>query len=268
VTLHRRAGEWSSITPADAGWRYLTFRVERVTSDERGTRDDEVALVLLQGSCTVSGDGFAFELGPRASVFEQLPWTVYLPRDTAYRIDGDAELAIASAPVERRLDPVLQRPEEVAIEIRGAGNVTRQINNMIQPGFPAERLLVVEVLTPSGNWSSYPPHKHDEDRYPDEVKLEEVYYYRSPAAPAFGLQRLYSPQHDFDDTWTVRHGDVVVVPYGYHPFTAAPGYDFYYLNALAGDHHSMANTDDPDLAWIRDTWAATPKDPRVPLVTA
>jgi 5-deoxy-glucuronate isomerase len=216
----------------------------------------------------IAGEGFTFELGPRASVFEQLPWTVYLPRDTAYRIEGDAELAIASAPVERKLEPVLQLPEDVDVEIRGAANVTRQINNMIQPGFPAERLLVVEVLTPSGNWSSYPPHKHDEDRFPDEVKLEEVYYYRAPAPEAFAFQRLYSPQRDFDETWTVRHGDVVLVPYGYHPFTAAPGYDFYYLNALAGDHHSMANTDDPKLAWIRETWREQPKDPRVPLVTA
>jgi len=233
VKLHRRAGEWSTITPSDAGWRYLTFGVERVATVEGETGSEEFVLVLLEGACTISGDGFAFELGPRAGVFEQLPWTVYLPRDTPYRIEGDAELAIASAPVERRLEPILQRPEEVEVEVRGAGNATRQINNMIQPGFPAERLLVVEVLTPSGSWSSYPPHKHDEERPPDEVKLEEVYYYRAPAEPAFAFQRLYSPQHDVDETWAVRGGDVVLVPYGYHPFTAAPGYDFYYLNALA-----------------------------------
>ena len=195
MNLHRRAGEWSAITPADAEWRYLTFEVERVTNAERETGGEELALVLLEGACTISGDGFVFELGPRAGVFEQLPWTVYLPRDTDYRIEGEAELAVASAPAERRLEPVLQLPEEVDVEVRGAGNATRQINNMIQPGFPAERLLVVEVLTPSGSWSSYPPHKHDEDRPPDEVKLEEVYYYRTPAEPAFAFQRLYSPQH-------------------------------------------------------------------------
>jgi 5-deoxy-glucuronate isomerase len=268
VKLHRRAGEWSTITPAEAQWRYLTFGVERVAAAERETGGEEVALVLLEGACMVSGTGFTFELGPRASVFEQLPWTVYLPRDTAYHVEGDAELAVASAPVERHLEPVLQRPEEVDVEVRGAGNATRQINNMIQPGFPAERLLVVEVLTPSGSWSSYPPHKHDENRPPGEVKLEEVYYYRAPAEPAFAFQRLYSPRRDVDETWTVRDGDVVLVPYGYHPFTAAPGYDFYYLNALAGDHHSMAASDDPALAWIRDTWRELPKDPRVPLVTA
>jgi 5-deoxy-glucuronate isomerase len=269
VSLHRRAGEWTRITPDDAGWRYLTFGVERLAGTaERATGGEEVAIVLLAGSCTAEVEGATYELGPRAGVFEQLPWTLYVPRDTTVRLEGDAELAVASAPVERRLEPVLQRPDEVEIEVRGAGNATRQVNNMIQPGFPAERLLVVEVLTPAGSWSSYPPHKHDEDRYPDEVVLEEVYYYRAPAPEAFGFQRLYSPPRGLDETWTVRDQDLVLVPYGYHAFSAAPGYDFYYLNALAGDHHSMAYSDDPALAWIRDTWAEAPKDPRVPLVTA
>ena len=264
-----RAGEWERVTPAGAGWRYLSFHVERFGEGvERETGGEETALVLLEGACTVEAEGERFELGPRAGVFEQLPWTLYLPRDTAYLIAGDAEVAVASARCEQRLSPVLQRPDEVDVETRGAGNATRQINNMIQPGFPAERLLVVEVLTPAGNWSSYPPHKHDEDRPPGEVVLEEVYYYRAAAPEAFGLQRLYSPAHGVDETWAVRGGDLVLVPYGYHPFTAAPGYDFYYLNALAGDRHSMAASDDPALAWIRSTWPETAKDPRVPLVTA
>jgi 5-deoxy-glucuronate isomerase len=266
--LLRRAGEWERVTPADAGWRYLTFGVERVAGAEaRETGGEEVALVLLEGACRIEVAGERFDLGPRAGVFESLPWTVYLPRDTAYRIEGAAELAVSSAPVERRLEPVLQTPVEVDVEIRGAGNATRQINNMIQPGFPAERLLVVEVLTPAGSWSSYPPHKHDEDRPPEEVELEEVYYYRAPAPEAFGVQRLYSPARGVDLTVTVRDGDLLLVPYGYHPFSAAPGYDFYYLNALAGDRHSMAASDDPALAWIRATWPALERDPRVPLVT-
>ena len=269
MTLLLRAGDWEHVTPASAGWRFLSFHVERLAgADRRNTGGEETAIVLLAGRCTVEVGGTRFELGPRAGVFEELPWTLYLPRDTAYALEGDAQLAISSCPAERRLEPVLQRPEEVAVEIRGAGNATRQINNMIQPGFPAERILVVEVLTPAGNWSSYPPHKHDEDHPPAEVVLEEVYYYRAPAAEAFGVQRLYSPHHAVDETWTVRDGDLVLVPYGYHAFSAAPGYDFYYLNALAGDHHSMAASDDPALAWIRSTFAETPKDPRVPLVAA
>ncbi len=264
-----RAGEWDRVTPESAGWRYLSFRVERLAgAEERDTGPVETAIVLLEGACTVEADGSRFELGPRAGVFEQLPWTLYLPRDTEYRIDGEAELAIASARCSVRREPVLQLPSEVDVEVRGAGNATRQISNMIQPGFPAERLLVVEVLTPAGNWSSYPPHKHDEERLPGEARLEEVYYYRAPAPEAFGLQRLYSPEYGVDESWAVRDRDLLQVPYGYHPFSAAPGYDFYYLNALAGDVHTMAASDDPALAWIRGTWDDTPKDPRVPLVTA
>jgi 5-deoxy-glucuronate isomerase len=268
VSLLLRAGEWDRVTPESAGWRYLSFCVERVEgSGDRLTGPQETALVLLEGAFTVEADGRHFELGPRSSVFEQLPWTLYLPRDTEYRIEGEAAFACASARCNVRREAVLQRPDEVDVEVRGAGNATRQINNMIQPGFPAERLLVVEVLTPAGSWSSYPPHKHDEDRGDTEARLEEVYYYRAPAPEAFGLQRLYSPEYDVDETWAVRDGDVLQVPYGYHPFTAAPGYDFYYLNALAGDRHTMAASDDPALAWVRGTWADTPKDPRVPLVT-
>ena len=267
-----RRGEWGTITPATAGWRYLTFAVRHVVPGhpiEAETGDEELALVLLSGSLSVSADGASWELGPRAGVFDSLPWTLYLPRETAFRVETEAgaEVAVAGARCERMLEPVLQRPEEVDIEVRGAGNATRQINNMIQPGFRAERLLVVEVLTPAGNWSSYPPHKHDEDRPPGEVALEEVYYYRAPAPEAFAVQRLYSPKRRVDLTMTVRDGDLMLVPYGYHPFCAAPGYDFYYLNALAGDRHSMAASDDPALAWIRSTWESTPKDPRVPLVT-
>jgi 5-deoxy-glucuronate isomerase len=262
-----RAGEWERVTPQSAGWRFLSFGVERLTgADTRHTGGDETAIVLLAGRCEIEADGKRFVLGPRAGVFEELPWTLYLPRETEYRLEGAAELAFSSCPAERRLESVLQRPDEVAVEIRGAGNATRQINNMIQPGFPAERILVVEVLTPAGNWSSYPPHKHDEDHPPAEVVLEEVYYYRAPAPEAFGVQRLYSPQHGVEETWTVRDGDLVLVPYGYHAFSAAPGYDFYYFNALAGERHSMAASDDPALAWIRSTFAASPKDPRVPLV--
>jgi 5-deoxy-glucuronate isomerase len=269
VSLLLRAGEWDRVTPATAGWRFLSFHVERLAGAEtRRTGDEETAIVLLEGSCSVDADGERFELGPRAGVFRDLPWTLYLPRDSEYRIEGAAELAVASCPSARRLEPVLQRPEDVQVEIRGAGNATRQINNMIQPGFPAERILIVEVLTPAGNWSSYPPHKHDEDRPPAEVALEEVYYYRAPTPEAFGVQRLYSPQQGVDETWTVRDRDLLLVPYGYHPFVAAPGYDFYYLNALAGDRHSMAASDDPGLAWIRSTWPETAKDPRVPLVAA
>ncbi|MBX5474355.1 MAG: 5-deoxy-glucuronate isomerase [Thermoleophilia bacterium] len=260
-----RAGEWEQVTPESAGWRFLSFGVRRgpFAAD---TGEVEVALVPLGGRCAVEAEGERYELGGRASVFDGLPWALYLPRETPYRVEGDAEVAICGARCERRREPVLIRPEQVEVEVRGAGNATRQINHIVKPEFPAERLLVVEVLTPAGNWSSYPPHKHDEDNPPGEVVLEETYYYRTARPEAFALQRLYSPRHGVDETVTVRDGDLMLVPFGYHTTAAAHGYDLYYLNALAGERRSMAAADDPDLAWIRSAWAGLEPDPRVPLV--
>jgi 5-deoxy-glucuronate isomerase len=231
------------------------------------TGDVEVALVVLGGRCVVRADGASWELGGRTTVFDGMPWALYLPRDTAYSVDGVAEVAICGARCDVRREPVLIRPEDVEIEVRGAGNATRQINHIVRPEFPAERLLVVEVFTPAGNWSSYPPHKHDEDRPPGEVVLEETYYFRTAKPEAFAVQRLYSPRHGLDLTETVRDGDLMLVPHGYHTTAAAHGFDLYYLNALAGDRRSMAAADDPQLAWIRGAWAQLEPDPRVPLVS-
>ena len=269
-----RHGEWDVIDPKSASWQYLSFRVERLRGDDhvsRNTGGEEVALVPLGGRCAVESDGLRWELGGRASVFEGMPWALYLPRDTEYMLSAgeDVEVAAAGAVVETRLEPRLVRPEDVEIEVRGSGNATRQINHIIKPEFPAQRLLVVEVFTPAGNWSSYPPHKHDEDHPPGEVVLEEVYYYRTQSEPpgAFAVQRLYSPQYGTDLTETVRDGDIMLVPHGYHTTAAAHGYDLYYLNGLAGDRRSMAAADDPELAWIRPAWEQLEPDPRVPLVT-
>lgn len=263
-----RDGGWAEVTPESAGWNHLSFGV-RQGSFAAETGDGEVALVPLGGRCRVEAEGRSWELGGRASVFDGMPWALYLPRDTAYRVEalGPLELAISGARCEQRLEPVLVRPEEVELEIRGAGNATRQINHILKPEFPAERLLVVEVFTPAGNWSSYPPHKHDEDRPPGEVVLEETYYFRTAEPEAFAVQRLYSPQHGLDVTETVRDGDLMLVPWGYHTTAAAHGYDLYYLNALAGDRRSMASADDPALHWVRAAWDELEPDPRVPLVT-
>ena len=260
-----RAGKWEQVTPESAGWSHLFFGV-REGSFASETGDVEIALVPLGGSCRVSAEGEQWELGGRASVFEGMPWALYLPRDTTYRVEGDAEVAVCGALCENRREPVLIRPEDVEIEVRGAGNATRQINHIVKPEFPAERLLVVEVFTPSGNWSSYPPHKHDEDKPPGEVVLEETYYFRTAKPEAFAVQRLYSPRHGLDVTETVRDGDLMLVPYGYHTTAAAHGYDLYYLNTLAGNRRSMAAADDPDLAWIRAAWEEMEPDARVPLV--
>ena len=266
-----RTGPAVRITRARAGWRYVDFAVRQIAPRapwSGATGGAECCLVLLRGACRVhystpdrTDTG---TLGPRADVFRGYPHALYLPPRTAFRVTASepTELADGRAPSRQRLDPRLIRPEDCGYEIRGGGNATRQIVDVMPPGFSADRLMVCEVFTPGGNWSSYPPHKHDQDRPPGEVKLEEIYYYRFADPHAYGFQRLYGGRDD--RTLTVRHGDVVLIRSGYHPFVTAYGYDAYYLNVLAGTRRSMAASDDPRYALFRRDWPAP--DPRLPLV--
>jgi 5-deoxy-glucuronate isomerase len=254
------------VTRARARWKYLDFSVRHVApkqswSDATGAH--ECCLVLLRGSCRVAYAHEEVTLGPRRDVFADYPHALYLPRRTPFTVTAlePSEVADGRAPARRTLAARVIRPEECGLEVRGGGNATRQIIDIMPPSFAADRLMVCEVLTPSGNWSSYPPHKHDTDRPPLEVKLEEIYYYRFADADAYGFQRLYGRREDH--TLTVRHGDVVTVRGGYHPFVTAYGYNAYYLNMLAGTRRSMAASDDPRYAALR-AWPAA--DARVPLV--
>ena len=225
-------------------------------------------MVLLSGSGTVTIDGGASSpFGPRADVFASYPHAVYLPHghEMTFYAAETSEIAECRAPSEMALEPRLVRPEDCGYEIRGGGNATRQIVDVLPPAFPAHRLMICEVFTPSGNWSSYPPHKHDVDNPPAEVDLEEVYYYRM-APTAYGFQRLYTADGARDTTLKVAHGDVVLIRDGYHPFVTAYGFDAYYLNVLAGDRRSMAASDDPRYAALRAAWP--PPDPRLPIVAA
>jgi 5-deoxy-glucuronate isomerase len=192
---------------------------------------------------------------------------VYLPISTAFQVtaETDCDLAFCYSRADRAYPARLVTPSEVGVEIRGGGNATRQINHILKPDFPADRLLIVEVFTPSGNWSSYPPHKHDLHNPPSEVDLEEIYYYRVDDPKGYAIQKVYTADRRIDETITVRNGELVLVPEGYHPVVAAHGYNVYYLNALAGSARSMAASDDPDYAWVRGTWRD--KDPRLPLVS-
>jgi 5-deoxy-glucuronate isomerase len=268
-----------AIDPARAGWRYLAFRALALGAGERldvGGPGTETAIVVLAGGgITLAADGATeLQLDGRATVFQGKPWAAYLPPDCRGQAmtnpvpdDGRVVLAIAESPASGRdgvaRGPVLIRPQDVEVEVRGAGNATRRIHHIIKPEFPADRLEVVEVYTPAGNWSSWPPHKHDVDDMPNEAVLEEIYYYQQRRPEGWGIQRLYRRDGDRrDGLWTVRHGEVVLVTDGYHPFVAAHGYDAYYLNALAGDRRTMACSDDPDLAWTRAAWADLQPDPR------
>ena len=266
-----RDGAWSAVSPESAGWRFISFEVLRLGPGEErslATGGNEVCLIPLAGFCRIGAEGAEWELG-RTDVFSGRTSSVYLPRDTELTISSaeGAEVALCGARCEHRREPVFIDADSVAIEVRGSGNATRQINHVVKPEFPAEHLLIVEVLTPAGNWSSYPPHKHDEEHGDSEAVLEETYYFRTRSTPpgAFAVQRLYSPRHGLDLTETIRHGDLLLVPYGYHTTAAAHGHDLYYLNVLAGDRRTMASADDPDLAWIRPAWTDLEPDPRIPL---
>ncbi len=264
-----------AVTPERAGWRYLSFQTSAVGGEPLQVGDPrrEVAIVTMVGGVTLDIDGRTLELPGRPSVWEGLPWAAYLPAGTSAEATSTAAqsvIALASAPLSGRDDvatsPVRIGPEDVRVEVRGAGNATRQINHIIAPDFPADRLEVVEVYTPSGNWSSWPPHKHDTDDMPREAVLEEVYSYRFRRPEAWGIQRLYRADGSRDLLWAVRDGETVLVTDGYHPFVATHGDDAYYLNALAGDHRTMACSFDPNLAFVMEEWAGLEPDPRVPLV--
>jgi 5-deoxy-glucuronate isomerase len=267
-------GLLNSVTPEEAGWSDLAFEAHRLAGGQVvpfDTGEREAALVVLGGRASVSSSRGEWSLGRRADVFSGMPWALYLPRHTRLEIraEGTLELAIATAPTERDFPARLVSPADVTVEIRGAGTNSRQINGILPPGFPCDRLVCVEVFTPAGNWSSYPPHKHDQHRAgPDgllEADLEEIYFYKMARAGGHAIQRVYSPERGLDASMTARDGDVVLVPFGYHPVSAAFGYDCYYLNFLAGSAQSLACTDDPDHAWVKGTWRET--DPRVPMVT-
>jgi 5-deoxy-glucuronate isomerase len=252
------------------GYEYLSFETRKLAQGRRyeaETGGNELAIVVLGGVCSVqSSRGEWRRIGGRKSVFEGLPYTLYLSLKTSFTVmaDSDCDLAFCYSRAEEEHPARLVTPDQVSIEIRGGGNATRQIHAMIPPEFPAHRLLVVEVFTPEGNWSSFPPHKHDVHNPPAEVDLEEIYYYRIERPEGFAIQKVYTADRRIDETLTVRDGELVLVPEGYHPVVAAHGYNVYYLNALAGSARSMASSDDPDYAWVRNAWRE--KDPRLPMV--
>jgi 5-deoxy-glucuronate isomerase len=277
-----RAGDAASgpfaleVTPQSAGWEYSGLRVITLAPgqvEELDTEGSEVVVLSLGGSADVMVDEHAFTLVGRDSVFAGPSDVVYAPRDSRLTLTsaGGGRFALASAVCHARLEPAYLPKESVPVELRGAGQSSRQVNNFGVPGvLDAVNIIACEVLTPGGNWSSYPPHKHDEERE-GETRLEEIYYFEvadGPSGPGIGFQRVYG--HDdakIDVSTEVRSGDVVLIPHGWHgPSIAAPGYDLYYLNVMAGpgDERAWLICDDPSHTWIRDTWADQEVDPRLP----
>jgi 5-deoxy-glucuronate isomerase len=265
------------ITPESAGWGFSGLRIVALAPGESFAFDsggDELIVLPLEGAAMVTCDGTEYTLQGRDSVFSALTDFVYAPSGARVEIASESggRFALPSARAANRLEPRFVPASDVPVELRGAGQASRQVNNFCAPdAFAADRLIAVEVLTPAGNWSSYPPHKHDEEIEGVETALEEIYYFEV-AGGGFGYQRVYGsgPGREIDVCREVRSGDFVVMPHGYHgPSMAAPGYDLYYLNVMAGPgERAWRFRDDPAHAWIRDTWKDQPMDPRLPLTAA
>jgi 5-deoxy-glucuronate isomerase len=246
-------GTLLTITPESAGWGHVGFEVLSLDTgrvSRRGTEERELCVVVVEGRCVVRSEHGEWEIGGRADPWSGPPDAAYLPPRTDLEIEGAglAEVALCWAPANGGASARVLEPGPV--EVRGTGNYERRIHNILMGDRPADSLLVTEVLTPGGHWSSYPPHKHDRDAMPDESFLEETYYHRVVPAHGFGLQRVYTAEGDLDETVAVRDRDTVLVPRGYHTVSAPPGYDLYYLNVMAGPTRAWAISNDPDHEWM------------------
>ena len=251
-------GRVLAVTPESAGWQYVGFELRRLAAGRQvavTATGKETCIVVLTGTADVQVGDRAFPgLGGRKRVFDDAPpGAVYAPAGSHIRIqaDSETEIALCSAPAAAAGEPRAISGERMPREIRGDGTNRRFVRNVLPETEPAERLLVVEVITPGGHWSSYPPHKHDTDAPPAETQIEETYYHRLDPPQGFAFQRVYTDDRALDETVCVEDGDVVLVPRGYHPVGALHGYDLYYLNVMAGPVRSWIFRDDPAHAWIK-----------------
>ena len=262
-------GELLHLSRQQASWEWMSFFVRRLQPGDfyhSKLQDEEAAFVLLGGTCVADWGEGKQEIGKRKNVFDGFPYALYLSseHEVTFTAKTILEIAECRVPSKTGLRPRLITPKDVASSLRGGGNVSRQIVDVMTPAFPADKLMVIEVYTPGGNWSSYPPHKHDVHNPPAEVDLDEIYYYRIRQPEGFAFQYLYSRESSRQQVITVSDGDTVLVRNGFHPVVAGPGYDVYYLNCLAGSARALAVTEESHHVWIRSTWKET--DPRLPLV--
>jgi len=264
----------AEVSAAQAGWDLLNMSVRRLPAGGRWsahTAAHEYVLVILGGVCHIrTSQGDFLNLGGRADVFGGLPHALYLSREVAFVVEAQSEnceLAACWVPTDQ--DHPAQRitPDDVTVNLRGGGNASRQVVNIIPPGFACQRLVCVEAYIPGGNWAGYPPHKHDEHRQDADGKvleadLEEIYFYKMQPQTGYALQRIYNAESD--QTFLAQHNDTILIHAGYHPTVSAPGYTTYLLNFLAGSAQSLANSEDPAHAWFKQNWGAL--DPRLPIV--
>ena len=246
-----------SVTPKSAQWKYVGFEVYLLSSNteiKQTNTENEICIVILSGRVNITSNmGNWNNIGERESVFEDIsPYSLYLPYGSSITIEAltNVEVAICKAPGGGNYTPYLISPNEVSKEIRGEGTNTRFVRNILSEDRPAYSLLVVEVITPSGNWSSYPPHKHDTDNLPHESYLEETYYHRLNPPQGYALQRVYTEDGSLDETMVIKDRSVVLVPKGYHPVGTAYGYDLYYLNVMAGPKRTWKFYTQQEHRWL------------------
>ncbi len=248
------------ITPESAGWTYVGFDLYRlapgeIAQAETGDREHCIVLIGGRGRAEAAGRDVG-ALGERMNPFAGKPWSLYVPAGTSWQMtaETDLEFAVCSSPGRPGSRPPRSiAPSDLTVITRGKGSNVRYVTNIISEEEPADSLLVVEVITPAGNASSYPPHKHDRDAFPEETLLEEVYYHRLNPPQGFGFQRIYTDDRSLDVSMTIEDGDVTLVPRGYHPCATLHGYDLYYLNVMAGPKRAWRFHNDPAHEWMLKT---------------
>lgn len=237
---------------------YLSLDILKLNKAEKftqETKNNEVVLVILGGECSIAAENEKYEnIGERQNVFDGKATAVYVPCKSEYIIEAvtEVEVAICKAKAESQKDVQLIKPADVKIKKTGKLNWQRDVHDIVSiDNTDAERIIVGETFNKPGNWSSYPPHRHDEDNWPEEVNLEEIYHFKIIPKQGFGIQKLYTDSRSIDETFSIEDGDTVILPEGYHPVAAAPGYELYYLWILAGKNRKMKPNDDPDHHWIK-----------------
>lgn len=245
------------LNPGEAEMKLTGFallNLKAAEKDSLSTGSMEVALVILSGKCRIHGKGFDFaSVGKRKDVFSGLPYTVYIPAGVDYEVEAltDVEIAISESPTTQKGKAALITPEQVKSFSIGRDNFTRQASIMIDEKFPAEHLFIGEAFVPAGNWASFPPHRHDFDNLPEEIDMEEIYFFRFNPIGGFGVQKIYTDNRDIDVAYTVQQNDTVAIPRGYHPVVNAPGYTMYYLWVMAGRNRGFISFKDPAHSWIK-----------------
>ena len=257
-TWNKKYGKSEIITKENSSCKLVEIDMVRLADGEQkkyNEKDKEYGLLILGGKCTVTGDGFEYKnIGKRETVFDGPATCVYVPRNKEFTIVGNGEVSIAvcKSPSKADHESALINPEDVVIKDMGKPGWQRQAHFILDERVDADIIYIGEAYVKGGQWASYPPHKHDDDNMPTEANTEEIYYYEFKKPQGFGIQKVYTKEGDIDETYTVKSGDFVEIPRGYHPFHTAPGYDNYYLWIMAGENRGFFMTTDEDHKWLNN----------------